>query len=339
MMVKTKEVRETTRILDEIIECYKETNEEKKKDYRTYEQKFAQRVKKAMKELSPLVEEAIKTLKIYKEEKRGNKPKLALKQKVVLLLLKHLFGKSNRNMANMLVIFTLLTDIDVSYKTVERLYSDWEVILVLHNLHILLLQKKGVKQADCGGDGTGYSLSVRKHYASSAQKLKEKVKIAKKVSENKKRVFVYSFLLMDITTRMYVAYGTSFYSEQEAFFQAIKMAKDTNIDIKSIRLDKYYSCQEYVRLLEKELGNVILTLLPKKNATVNGSWEWKRMMHDFVTDPISYLEDYFKRNQSESGFSEDKKRTGWKIMQKREDRIDTANFCNLLWHNLYWLDD
>lgn len=339
MRIKTKEVREVTRILDEIIEYYKETNNEKKRDYKTYEQRFAQRVKKAMKELSPLVEEAIKTLKIYKEEKRGNKPKLSLKQKAVLLLLKHLFGKSNRNMANMLVIFTLLTDIDVSYKTVERLYSDCEVILVLHNLHMLLLQKKGVKQADCGGDGTGYSLSVRKHYASSAQKLKEKVKIAKKVSKNKKKAFVYSFLLMDITTRMYVAYGTSFHSEQEAFFQAIKMAKDTNIDIKSIRLDKYYSCQEYVRLLEKELGNVKITLLPRKNATVKGSWEWKRMMHDFVTDPISYLEDYFKRNQSESGFSEDKKRTGWKIMQKREDRIDTANFCNLLWHNLYWLDD
>lgn len=339
MRVKTKEVREVTRILDEIIEYYKETNEEKKRDYRTYEQKFAQRVKKAMKELSPLVEEAIKTLKIYKEEKRGNKPKLSLKQKVVLLLLKHLFGKSNRNMANMLVIFTLLTDIDVSYKTVERLYSDCEVILVLHNLHMFLLQKKDVKQADCGGDGTGYSLSVRKHYASSAQKLKEKVKIAKKISKNKKKGFVYSFLLMDITTRMYIAYGISFDSEQEAFFQAIKMAKDMNINIQSIRLDKYYSCQEYVRLLEKELGNVKITLLPKKNATVKGSWEWKRMMHDFVTDPISYLEDYFKRNQSESGFSEDKKRTGWKIMQKREDRIDTANFCNLLWHNLYWLDD
>ena len=55
MRIKTKEVREVTRILDEIIEYYKETNNEKKRDYKTYEQRFAQRVKKAMKELSPLV--------------------------------------------------------------------------------------------------------------------------------------------------------------------------------------------------------------------------------------------------------------------------------------------
>ncbi|MCG2717836.1 MAG: ISNCY family transposase, partial [Nanoarchaeota archaeon] len=38
------------------------------------------------------------------------------------------------------------------------------------------------------------------------------------------------------------------------------------------------------------------------------------------------------------GFSEDKRRLGWKLAQKREDRIDTAIFCNQLWHNLFWLN-
>jgi transposase len=337
MKLRTQDIRDLTKILDDIIEHYNSISEDKKRDWRTYEQRFAERVKKAMKELSPLVEEAISTLNIYKKEKRGNKPKLTLKQKVVLLLIKHFVEKSNRTMANMLVIFTLLTDVDVSYKSVERLYSDPEVKLALYNLHMLILKKKGVKNADCGGDGTGYSLTITKHYASEAQRLKEKAKIAKKVSE-KKKIFVYSFTFLDLNTRMYVAYGTSFHSEKEAFLSATKMAKEINIDMNSIRLDKYFSAQDYVRILTREFGDVKISLIPKKNATVRGPWEWKRMLYDFVTDPTSYLEDYFQRNQSESSFAEDKKRTGWVIMQRREDRVDTADFCNVLWHNLFWMD-
>ena len=72
--------------------------------------------------------------------------KLTLEQKVLLLLLKHLIGKSNRDMAIMVVIFSWLTDIDISYKTVERLYSDDEVNLVLHNLHQLILKKKALQK-------------------------------------------------------------------------------------------------------------------------------------------------------------------------------------------------
>lgn len=341
MQIKTKEVRDVVRILDEIVEQYKDDNIKKKRDWRTYEQRLTERLKKAFKELKPLVHEAVQAIKIVKGETRGSKPQLTLEQKVLALLLKHLIGKSNRNMANMLVLFMWLTNLDVSYKTIERLYSDQEVILALHNLHMLTLKKKGVKDVDSGGDGTGYSLTIKKHYASEAQKLKDKVKENndKNISDKKymKALFVFFFAIMDIKTRMYVCYGTSFKSEQEAFLSAIVMVKETGIRILSLRLDRYYSAQVYVEIIEKHLGKVELYFIPKKNATVRGPWEWKRMLYDFVTDPVAYLEEYFQRNQSESGIAEDKKRIGWKLGQKREDRIDTANGLTTIWHNIYWL--
>ena len=142
---------------------------------------------------------------------------------------------------------------------------------------------------------------------------------------------------MDLKSRMYVGFGTSFKSENEAFIETIKMFEKTNIKLSSIRLDKYYSCQEYVKLLKEKFEGVKITVIPKSNATIKGDWEWKRILFDFVTDPISYLEDYFQRNQSESGFSEDKKRTGWQVGQKRQDRIDTADMLTSLWHNISWL--
>lgn len=91
----------TVAILDDIIEDYKNKSEDKKRDWRTYEQRLAERLKKAFKELKPLVHEAVSTIRIVKGETRGAKLQLTLEQKVLALLLKHLIGKSNRNMSAM----------------------------------------------------------------------------------------------------------------------------------------------------------------------------------------------------------------------------------------------
>ena len=141
-MITNKQLSNALVILDDIIEEYKKESPDKKRDWRTYEQRLAERLKTAYRELKPLVQEAVHSLKIVDGETRGIKSKLTLEQKVLMLLLKHLIGKSNRDMAIMIVIFSWLTDIDISYKTVERLYSDEEVILALNNLHQLILKKK-----------------------------------------------------------------------------------------------------------------------------------------------------------------------------------------------------
>ncbi|MCG2717586.1 MAG: ISNCY family transposase [Nanoarchaeota archaeon] len=348
MKISTKEVREVVSLLDDIIEKYKKETVEKKRNWRTYEQRLTERIKGAVRDLEPLIDEAVSSIKIVNGETRGRKPELSLKQKVILILVHRLVGKSNRGMSCMLALFSLLSGVDVSYKTVERLYSEDLVILVLHNLHILILRRKGVENVKGSGDGTGYSLTIKKHYASEAQKLKDKLKknspeqkvSVKKKKGRKKRQFAYCFKLMDIDTRMYVAYGSSLKSEDEAYQQALDMLKelDLKIDLNSLRLDKYYSKQQYVKQIEEKFGNVKMYLIPKKNATVKGSWKWKRMLHKFVNKTTEYLKEYFQRNNSENGFSEDKRRLGWKLAQKREDRIDTAIFCNQLWHNLFWLN-
>jgi len=325
MKVTTKEVRETNKILDDIIIQYKQESYKRKRNWRTYEQQVAERLKTAFRELKPLVHEAASTITFVSGETRGAKPILTVEQRTIAILIKHIIGKSNRNMSSMFIIFSLLSGIDVSYKTVERFYSDPEVIIVLHNLHILLLKKKNVKEVNGSGDGTGLSLTIKVNYAAYAQKLKDKAKKIETQSdkEYKKKLFAYSFKLIDLKSNMYIGFGTSLKSENEAFLET--------------RLDKYYSCQEYIKLLREKFNDIEITLLPKSNATINGDWEWKRMMYDFVTDPVLYLENYFKRNRSESSFSEDKKRTGWQLGQKRADRINTADILTSLWHNLSWL--
>ena len=82
--------------LKRIVDEYKEEQPEKKRDWRTYEQQHYTRLKACFTELSPLINKAVKSIKIIKTEKRGNEPKLKLEQKVILLLLKQLCIKSNR---------------------------------------------------------------------------------------------------------------------------------------------------------------------------------------------------------------------------------------------------
>lgn len=336
MKINTNEVRNVVSILDDIVKEYKEEHPTGKRDWRTYEQRVAKRLKIAFKELKSLVHEAASSIKFIDVETRGAKPKLTVEQRVLALLSKHIIGKSNRNMVAMFTIFSLLSDIDVSYKTVERFYSDPEAIAVLHNLHILILKKRGIKESDGSGDGTGYSLTIKVHYASEAQKLKEKLKNALTQSTHKKALFVYSFALIDLKTRMYVGFGTSFKSEKEAYNLAVKMVKTTGIKINSLRLDRYFSNQTTAKFLADTFNKPKVFLIPKSNATVKGPWPWKRMLARFIGETKQYLVEYFQRNQSESGIAEDKKRTGWKLGQKRPDRIDTANMLTSLWHNIYW---
>jgi len=167
--------------------------------------------------------------------------------------------------------------------------------------------------------------------------MKENFGQKKSKKKRKKRQFVYSFNLIDIKTRMYLGCGISFKSEKEAYHRATEMIKKTEVKINSIRLDKYYSNQSDVNYCKEHFGDAKIYLIPKWGSTIKGSPEWKKMLKKFIEDVKAYLKEYYQRNQSESGFAEDKKRIGQRLGQKRDDRIDTANFLTLLWHNLYWL--
>ena len=147
----------------------------KKRDWRTYEQEFSLRIKTAMKDLEPLIEEAVSTITII--HGHWHPHYLTLEQRVKLLLIKQIVGEFNGMFANMLDIFSMISSVDVSYKTVERLYSDEEVVLAVHNLHTLILKKNDVSGSKTTGDGTGYSLTVKKNYESYAQKRKDKAGI------------------------------------------------------------------------------------------------------------------------------------------------------------------
>jgi transposase len=197
--------------------------------------------------------------------------------------------------------------------------------MAIHNLHVFILKGKDITRSDATGDGTGYSLTVKKNCESHAQKLKaiakdnpDHGKDAKKSKIHRKRLFVYSFAIMDLQSRLYIAFGSSMKSEREAYDRAMKLLSSIDVEMDSIRPDRYYSSPSYM----DKLGNTKVFIIPKKNSTLNGSKKWKDTMKDFVENTMPYLEEYHQRSNSESGFAADKKMLGWNIAQRRDDRID-----------------
>lgn len=327
-MTTEKAVKLKLKQLDKyLLEEYKEKFSIKHKNPESYERNFMKKIKLAIKNLSPLIKKATKTLII--DKKTGRPSKLSLLQKVTLILLQQLVGKSNRMMNYLLDIFFIVFEINISYKTIERLYSDDEVKLALYNLCTLILKEKDVEVIDASGDATGYSLTIKTHYQTYASKLKDK----SKVSKGKKKKFVYKFALLDLDSKMYVCYGSSLKSEKDAYFKAMRMLGKSHVWIKSIRLDRYYSNPRDVN----SYRGCEMYFIPKKNVTMQNGLYWNERLTEFVEDTFEYLREYYKRNNSESAFAVDKRLLGWRISQKKEERIDTAIFCKVIWRNLFQL--
>jgi transposase len=331
-MLTNKQLTNQIAVLDSLIDNYKLSRPEIKRDFSKYESSYLNRIKVAIDFFEKLTRKAIKLTNFSRQSKIGRPEKLTLEQRVKILLIQKYMQRSNREMSEMLLLFAYLQGINVSYKTIERLYDDQRIRIVLLNMNSLILKELNITSSHASGDGTGFMLSIKEHYASSAQRLKEKGKV-----NSKKRKTFFSFTLMDVEKRIYLAYGTSYQSERDAYNNAIEMLDKTNIHLNSVRLDRYYSGQTLVKTLSEEYEGIKCYLIPKKGTLVRGSLAWKKMLSEFCNKPDQYFNQYFKRNQSESGFSEDKRRFGWRIPQKIAERIDMAYFSIFTWHNLLWL--
>jgi len=227
-------------------------------------------------------------------------------------------NKSNRDCEYLIRLMEPLLGCSPGYKTIERLYSDDEVQMAMHNLFILLLRDEPIS-GNLSGDGTGYSVVITKHYASSVKKASKDYK--------------YAFRIIDLDTGLYVAYGYSEKSEMKAFKSAMRILVELGIQVNSISLDRYYSLKSILKMFDRRTS---VYVIPKKNFS-HITAEWYRVLRSWTRDVVAYLRRYFQRNLSEAAYSSDKRRFGWIIRQVREDRRAAAANSIALLHNLFFI--
>lgn len=118
-----------------------------------------------------------------------------------------------------------------------------------------------------------------------------------------------------------MAFGTSRRSERAPYAAALRWLNAQGIAVESTRLDRLYS---RATVAERFRGARFF-FLPKKDVRRHTPHEWLAALREFVDHPISYLEEYSRREHSEAGLSADKRRLGWRIAQRRDDRIQAAD--------------
>ncbi len=121
------------------------------------------------------------------------------------------------------------------------------------------------------------------------------------------RLFVYAFAILDLDTKLYVAYGVSMKSEKDAYREALRMLDITVRDVESIRLDRYYGSQS---TLDDFAEGTKVFVIPRSNTTIRGPPAWKELIGRLMDAPMEFLSEYYRRENQESGPSADKRATG-----------------------------
>ena len=83
----------------------------------------------------------------------GRPSLLNAREKAFIILIKEIMRLSNRRMTYELPLFGI--DMAISYKTVERLYSDPLVVMILNNIFTETFRRKEMGKCGAVGDGTG----------------------------------------------------------------------------------------------------------------------------------------------------------------------------------------
>jgi len=310
--------RITARTAAQMLEVLDEVREELLREekapypYAEWERKRA-RVRERLRRLPELVHVAAD---VRVDRHAGRPPTLTLEQRTMLLLFARMMNRSNRDVEDVLGLLQPLFGFTVSYKTVERLHSDPEVRLVLRNLLRLLLDEDGVS-GDFTGDGSGYSLSVSRHYRSDPKR--------------SGGGYRHVFHLVDIRTGLVVGFGYSSSSEMEAFRRAMVMVSGLGVSVDSVSLDRYYSSRSILSMFGLETA---VYVIPKRNISRVG-FGWARVVERALMDPAAFLGRYFERCLSEAVFSAVKRRFGWVVRQRRSDRQEGALFTISILHNLF----
>lgn len=163
MRITKKVARELVKSLDETRETLsKEAKEILEKigqvyDFTEYE-KQRKDIEKRINEIPSLIKKAAAMITVAPSA--GRPKKLDLVERTHLFLLTRVLNKSNRDTKTLLgSLLQPFINVEISYKYIERLYSDEEVEMVFHNVFMLMLQKEGVS-GKFTGDGTGYSVLV-----------------------------------------------------------------------------------------------------------------------------------------------------------------------------------
>jgi transposase len=273
------------------------------------------------------------------------------------LLAQSYFGASNRETEGLLILFYRNLGIEraFSYKTVERGYDHEAVNEILDEVFALTnAPVKGLEDV-FSIDGSGTPTRMRQNYAHDRER--QQKERSKKGADKDADAdafpkgfhdYVYTVAVIGTRYKLFAyTHNTTDHSRGETAFleEGVVGTKALHPDMKMVCGDGLYAIREACRLVEE--AGAEPRFLPRRNATFKskGAHAWVRMLLPLTEDPQTWLEEYYQREASETGFSMVKMRNPQPLRKRLDARKCTEERLREVVHNirrlcyLYYLSD
>jgi transposase len=224
---------------------------------------------------------------------------------------------------------------EFSYKTIERAYSQPDVLEALHAILEITNRPVGGLEQTFAADGSGFSMSVIQHYRSARERQR---RTALEIPPPNEHGWVFNLANVGIRFGL-IAGWTSWVDrggKEVAHFPGVFAQTHARHPTMQVQLgDGAYSAR-WVVAMAAEVG-VSCRFLPRRDVTFMGrgaSMAWGQSLLQLLKDPQGWLSDYHERSKVEVGWSALKSRHPGKIRKRKVERQVTEATLRAVAYNL-----
>ena len=264
------------------------------------------------------------------------RPRVPLPDRLKALLWQSYRGSANRPTESELRVLELGLASRFSYKTVERAYSDPEVIAALPRLLAITNRPLRGWETIFSIDGSGFPSSVRHHYRRERER---QPKEDREAGYLPREPHTWGRNVADVGVRYGLVAGWKSWTEGSlpevhCYAQVFGETHGNHPGMVQQLGDGAYSIRAVVDLTAHQ--GVNCRFLPRRNASLKsfGVAGWKPSLWGLVVNPQGWLAEYHLRSMSEVVWGAMKIRQPRKILKRRPHRRETEATLRAVTYNV-----
>ena len=253
-----------------------------------------------------------------------------------LILAQQYDGRCNRVSVGLLRLLTERLGINavhagLSYKTLERSYSDPMVVAVLNEVFFLTQNPVRMREDGFAVDGTCFPTTIKANWESA------KKRFAEKGEGKKRRVFEKAILACGTSFKIisgFAVASTPYASDSPYLKPILRQIVQLYDHVRLITADSAFLSRENCASIA-ELG-AKPRIMPKRNVTfrAGGAEAWRQMLREFTEDTQRWLRDYHTRSVMETVNSTMKRVAPTPLRKRLIQRLATEILARICVYNL-----
>lgn len=274
------------------------------------------------------------------------KPCLSKPDLAKLVLAQQYDGKCNRvslgYMSLMKPYLRIDDGFDPSYKTLERAYSDPDIMMLLNDAFFITQQPVSGIEHNFGIDGTCFGTTIKVNWESSRDEIlglrgKKDADGGKKKKRKTKKEFAKTILAAGTTFKLISSFAMarSPHANESPYLKPLlNQIAELYAHVAALCADAAFMSRENCN--EIATHGAVPRIFPKENVTLRakGSQAWRKMLTEFVDDTQRWLREYHPRSIMETINSTMKRTQPYPVRKRLFVRKSTEMLARICVYNI-----